>query len=142
MKKIYLFSDGSSLGNPGPGGYCAILRYKDHEKIVKGNEPNTTNNRMELKAVIEALKKLKEPCEVIIYSDSNYVVKAVNEWLKDWIKKDFKNVENVDLWKEFIKVSKPHKITALWVKGHSGHKENEICDKIAKEEASKLKAKP
>ncbi len=142
MKKIYLFSDGSSLGNPGPGGYCAILRYKDHEKIVKGNEPNTTNNRMELKAVIEALKKLKEPCEVIIYSDSNYVVKAVNEWLESWIKKDFKNVKNVDLWKEFIKVSKPHKITALWVKGHSGHKENEICDKIAKEEASKLKAKP
>jgi ribonuclease HI len=139
MKKIYLYSDGSSLGNPGPGGYCAILRYKDYEKIVKGGEPNTTNNRMELKAVIEALKKLKEPCEVVIYSDSNYVVKAINEWLDLWIKKDFKNVKNVDLWREFLKVSKSHKITAFWVKGHSGHKENEICDKIAKEEADKIK---
>lgn len=142
MKKIYLYSDGSSLGNPGPGGYCSILRYKNHEKIIKGGEKNTTNNRMELKAVIEALKMLKEPCEIELYSDSNYVVKAINEWLQNWIKKDFKNVKNVDLWKEFIKYAKPHKIKAIWVKGHSGHKENEICDKIAKEEASKLKAKP
>ena len=142
MKKIYLYSDGSSLGNPGPGGYCSILRYKNHEKIVKGAEPNTTNNRMELKAVIEALKLLKEPCIIELYSDSNYVVNAINDWLKNWIKKDFKNVKNVDLWKEFLKYSKPHKIEAFWVKGHSGHKENEICDKIAKKEASKLKAMP
>ncbi len=139
MKKVYLFSDGSSLGNPGPGGYCAILRYKSSEKIIKGSEPQTTNNRMELKAVIEGLKRLKEPCEVIIYSDSNYVVKAINEWLEGWIKKDFKNVKNIDLWKEYIKVSEPHKIEAVWIRGHSGHKENELCDKIAKSEAEKVR---
>ncbi len=137
MKRVYLFSDGSSLGNPGPGGYCAILRYKDRERIVKGGESRTTNNRMELKAVIEGLKALKEPCEVEVYSDSNYVVKALNEWLENWIAKDFKNVKNRDLWQEYLRVSKPHKIMAYWVKAHSGHKENEICDKIAKEEALK-----
>ncbi|BAF69328.1 ribonuclease HI [Nitratiruptor sp. SB155-2] len=135
MKKVSLFSDGSSLGNPGPGGYCAILRYKDNEKIIKGGEPHTTNNRMELKAVIEGLKALKEPCIVTVYSDSNYVVQAINSWLSGWIKKDFKNVKNPDLWKEFIEVAKPHRIKAVWVKGHSGHEENERCDKIAKEMA-------
>ncbi|BCD59473.1 MULTISPECIES: ribonuclease HI [unclassified Nitratiruptor] len=135
MKKVSLFSDGSSLGNPGPGGYCAILRYKDNEKIIKGGEPHTTNNRMELKAVIEGLKALKEPCVVTVYSDSNYVVQAINSWLSGWIKKDFKNVKNPDLWKEFIEVAKPHRIKAVWVKGHSGHEENERCDEIAKEMA-------
>ncbi|WP_200763133.1 ribonuclease HI [Nitrosophilus alvini] len=140
MKKIYLYSDGSSLGNPGPGGFCTIIRYKKHEKIIKGAEPHTTNNRMELRAVIEGLKALKEPCEVVIYSDSNYVVKAINEWLPGWIKKDFKNVKNVDLWKEYLEISKPHKIKAIWVKGHSGHSENELCDKIAKEEANRIKS--
>ncbi len=139
MKKVYLFSDGSSLGNPGPGGYCAILRYKDKEKVIRGGQKHVTNNQMELKAVIEGLKALKEPCEVEIYSDSNYVVKAINEWLNGWVKKDFKNVKNVDLWKEYLKVSKNHKIKAIWVRGHSGHRENEICDKIAKEEAMRFK---
>lgn len=139
MKKVNLFSDGSALGNPGPGGYCTILKYKDKEKIIKGSEPLTTNNKMELRAVIEGLKSLKEPCEVTIYSDSNYVVKSINEWLDSWIKKSFKNVKNVDLWKEYIKVSSPHKIKAIWVKGHSGHIENERCDKIAKNEAKRVK---
>lgn len=138
MKKVYLFSDGSSLGNPGAGGYCAILRYKDKERIVSGGEPNTTNNRMELKAVIEGLRSLKEPCMVDIISDSTYVTKAIDEWLTNWIRKDFKNVKNVDLWKEFIKVSHPHRLNPIWVKGHSGHAENELCDKIAKEEAKKF----
>lgn len=141
MKKIYLFSDGSSLGNPGAGGYCAILRYGEKEKIVSGGEPNTTNNRMELKAVIEGLKSLKEPCIVDIVSDSTYVTKAISDWLKNWIKKDFKNVKNVDLWKEFIKVSHTHKLNPIWVRGHNGHRENEICDEIAKEEATKIKNK-
>jgi len=134
-----LFSDGSSLGNPGAGGYCAILKYGDAQKIIKGGEPDTTNNRMELKAVIEGLKAIKEPCEVVITSDSNYVIKAINGWLDNWIKKDFKKVKNIDLWKKYIEVSKPHKIKGIWVKGHAGHKENELCDKIAKEEATRIK---
>ena len=139
MKKVEIFTDGSSLGNPGPGGWCAILRYKGHEKIISGGEDYTTNNRMELKAVIEGLRALKEPCEVEIYSDSNYVVKAVNEWLDGWVKKNFKNVKNEDLWREYINISKEHKVHLNWIKAHAGHRENEICDKIAKDEAEKRK---
>ena len=140
MKKITLFSDGSSLGNPGPGGYCAILRYKDHEKVISGGEPHTTNNRMELKAVIEGLKALKEPCIVEIYSDSTYVVQAINKWLDGWIKKGFKNVKNPELWQEFVEIAKPHRIKAYWVKGHAGHEENERCDKIAKQMAQSFQS--
>jgi len=139
LKKIEIFTDGSCLGNPGNGGWCAILRYKGYQKILSGAEKNTTNNRMELLAVIKALEALKEPCEVELYSDSTYVLKGLNEWLEGWIKKDFKKVKNVDLWKQYIEISKPHKIHINWIKGHSGHKENELCDKIAKEEAQKLK---
>ncbi len=139
MKQIEIFTDGSSLGNPGPGGWCALLRYKNNEKIISGGESNTTNNRMELKAVIEALKALKEPCEIELFADSTYVLKGINEWLENWVSKNFKNVKNVDLWKEFLKVSKKHNIHINWIKGHSGHKENEICDKIAKKEALKRK---
>jgi len=139
VKKVEIFTDGSSLGNPGPGGWCAILRYKEHEKILKGGESYTTNNKMELKAVIEALKALKEPCEVDIYSDSTYVVKGINEWLENWKKKNFKNVKNEDLWKEFIEVSRPHKLNMFWVKAHNGHNENEKCDKIARDEALRRK---
>jgi len=139
LKHIEIFTDGSSLGNPGPGGWCAILRYKDKEKIISGGEDFTTNNKMELKAVIEALKALKMPCEIELFSDSTYVLKGIDEWLEGWREKNFKNVKNVELWREFIEVSKPHKIKVNWIKGHSGHKENEICDKIAKEEALKRK---
>jgi len=139
MKKVYLYCDGSSLGNPGYGGYCAILKYKGSKKIIKGAKENVTNNQMELLAAIKGLEALKEPCEVELVSDSSYVVKANNEWLENWIKKDFKNVKNVDLWKRYIKVAKPHKINAVWVRGHNGHKENEECDKIARGEAEKLK---
>ncbi len=139
MKKIEIFTDGSSLGNPGAGGWCAILRYKNNEKIISGGEENTTNNRMELKAVIEALKALKEPCDIELFADSQYVLKGINEWLENWVRKNFKNVKNIDLWQEFLLLSKNHKININWVKGHSGHKENEICDKIAKNEALKRK---
>jgi ribonuclease HI len=139
MKKVEIFSDGSSLGNPGSGGYCAILRYKGIEKIVSGSVPNTTNNRMELLAVIEAIKSLQEPCHIELYSDSTYVTKAISTWLINWIKKDFKNVKNADLWREFSSISKPHTIDPIWVRGHSGHIENERCDEIAKEEAKKIK---
>ena len=139
MKKITLFSDGSALGNPGPGGYGVILRYGESEKELSGSEEHTTNNRMELKGVIEGLRALKEPCEVSIVSDSSYVVKGINEWLVNWIKRDFKKVKNPDLWKEYIKVSKLHKIHASWVRGHDGHEENERCDVLAKEAAQAAK---
>jgi ribonuclease HI len=141
MKKIYLFSDGSSLGNPGEGGYCAILRYNDKEKIVKGGQKVATNNQMELLAVIEGLKALKEPCEVEIVSDSSYVVKGINEWLENWKRRNFTKVKNPELWREYIEVAKAHKINATWVRGHAGHRENEICDKLAKEEAEKQKGR-
>ena len=140
MKKINLYADGSSLGNPGNGGWGVILEYNEIKKQFSGGAKNTTNNQMELTAVIEGLKKLKEPCEVTIYSDSNYVVKAINEWLNSWLKTNWKKgkVKNISLWQEYLKVAKPHKIKAIWVRGHNGHRENELCDKIAKEEAKKL----
>lgn len=139
MKKITLFSDGSALGNPGPGGYAAILRYGEKEREVSGGEVHTTNNRMELLAVIEGLRALKEPCRVEIISDSSYVVKGINEWLEGWVKRDFKKVKNPDLWMDYLDVSKGHVINAIWVRGHNGHIENERCDILAKEEAQKMK---
>ncbi len=139
MKKITLFSDGSALGNPGPGGYGVILRFGNKEREIYGGEAHTTNNRMELLAVIEGLKALKEPCDVEIISDSSYVVKGINEWLESWIRRDFKKVKNPDLWREYIEASKPHKINAIWVRGHNGHIENERCDILAKQEAQRMK---
>ena len=139
MKKITLFSDGSALGNPGPGGYGVILRFEDKEKELFGSEEHTTNNRMELLGAIEGLRALKEPCEVEIISDSSYVVKGINEWLVGWIKRDFKKVKNIDLWKDYIEVSKIHKVKATWVRGHDGHEENERCDILAREAAEKMK---
>jgi len=139
VKKITLFSDGSALGNPGPGGYGVILRFGDKEKELSGSESHTTNNRMELLGVIVGLRALKEPCEVEIVSDSSYVVKGINEWLNGWIKRDFKKVKNPDLWKEYIEASKGHKINATWVRGHDGHEENERCDILAKDAAQKAK---
>jgi len=141
VKKITLFSDGSALGNPGPGGYGVILRYGDKEKELSGAYAHTTNNRMELLGVIEGLKALKEPCEVKIVSDSSYVVKGINEWLNNWVKKEFKKVKNPDLWKEYLDISKRHKITAIWVRGHDGHEENERCDKLARDAAEAMKKK-
>ena len=139
MKRVTLFCDGSSLGNPGYGGWCGILRYKDKEKIIKGSAENATNNQMELSALIFSLKALKEPCEVLVISDSKYVLDGLSKWLPNWIIKNFKNVKNPELWKQYLEVSKLHKIQVAWIKGHNGHKENELCDKIAKEEALKLK---
>lgn len=139
MKKITLFSDGSALGNPGPGGYGTILRFGDKEREISGAEEHTTNNRMELLAVIEGLRALKEACDVEIISDSSYVVKGINEWLGGWVKRDFKKVKNPDLWKDYIEVSAIHKINATWVRGHDGHEENERCDKLARDEAEKMK---
>lgn len=139
MKKVTIYSDGSSLNNPGSGGYCAILIYKNNEKVISGGASNTTNNRMELLAIIEGLNALKDSCEVDIFSDSTYVVKGINEWLSNWIKKDFKNIKNEDLWKRYIKIAENHKITLHWIKAHVGNIFNERCDTIAKEEALRIK---
>lgn len=117
------------------------MRYKNSEKIISGSETDTTNNRMELKAVIEGLKALKESCEVEIVSDSSYVTKGISQWLDRWVLKDFNKVKNPDLWKEYIKAAQKHKIKTVWVKGHNGHTENEKCDKIAKQEAEKIRNK-
>ena len=139
MKKITLFCDGSSLGNPGFGGYCAILRYGDNERIVSGGMRDATNNQMELLAVIKGLEALKEPCDVTLISDSSYVVRGINEWLGGWVKKGFAKVKNPELWRHYLEAAKGHKIKGIWVRGHDGHVENERCDRIAKEEAQKLK---
>ena len=141
MKKISLFCDGSSLGNPGDGGYCAILRYGDVEKVISGGKANATNNQMELLAVIEGLLALKEPCDVTLVSDSSYVIKGINEWLDGWQKKEFAKVKNPELWKRYVEVSRPHRVKGIWVRGHDGHPENERCDQVAKEEAIKIKEK-
>ncbi len=139
MKKITLFSDGSALGNPGPGGYGVILRFGERERELSGSDAYTTNNRMELLGVIEGLKALKEPCEVEIISDSSYVVKGINEWLDGWMKRNFSKVKNPDLWQEYLTVSAPHKIRAVWIRGHDGHIENERCDKLARDAALEMK---
>lgn len=140
MKQITLYSDGSSLGNPGAGGWATILRYKDNERILSGGQTLATNNQMELRGVIEGLKALKEPCEVTIITDSSYVVNSINGWLDNWQKTNWKNgkVKNQELWEEYLEVAKIHKPKAIWVKGHAGHEENEKCDTIARLEATKL----
>ena len=139
MKSVRLFSDGSSLGNPGPGGWAYILEYKGAKKTACGGSEMATNNQMELTAAIMGLKALKEPCEVELITDSEYVVKSINLWLDKWIKANFKNKKNEDLWREYIKVANSHKITAVWVKGHAGHPQNEMCDQLARGEAEKFK---
>ena len=138
-KTVTLYSDGSSLGNPGAGGWGVILEYKGIQKELSGAHPDTTNNRMELTAVIKGLEQLKEPCRVEIVTDSSYVANAINSWLDNWIAKDFKKVKNVDLWKEYIEVAKEHEIKATWIRGHSGHTQNERCDEMAVKAAKKIK---
>jgi len=140
QKQITLYSDGSSLGNPGPGGYGGILEFKGNRKEYSGAELHTTNNRMELQGVIEGLKLLKEPCNVEVISDSSYVVKAINEWLEGWVKKGFKKVKNVDLWESYLEASESHNVHGTWVRGHNGHPENERCDELARDEAERIKA--
>lgn len=140
-KQITLYSDGSSLGNPGPGGYGGILEYKGKRKEYSGSEAHTTNNRMELLAVIEGLKMLKEPCDVEVVSDSSYVVKAINEWLQGWVRKGFAKVKNPDLWEAYIEAAAPHKVRGTWIRGHDGHPENERCDQLAREAAERIKLK-
>lgn len=130
---IYLYTDGAASGNPGPGGYGAILRCAGHEKELSGGFARTTNNRMELMAVIVGLETIRwENARVEVYSDSSYVVKAVNEgWLDNWQRKGWKKVKNPDLWMRFLEVYRRHRVTFHWIRGHAGHPENERCDTLA-----------
>jgi ribonuclease HI len=144
MKKVVLYSDGACEGNPGPGGWAAILTYGQHAREISGGAPATTNNRMELKAAVEGLKALKEPCEVEFLTDSQYVRSGISEWLKDWKMrgwktKDKKAVKNEDLWKELDAESVKHQIIWKWLKGHAGHEMNERCDLLAKTEILKIR---
>ena len=137
MDHVYLYTDGACSGNSGPGGYCAILRFGGAEKTISGGEKQTTNNRMELTAVIEGLKALKRPCRVTVVSDSRYVCDAVNRrWLPSWIRKgwkkgDGKPVLNPDLWQALWELLQIHQVEFQWIKGHAGHPENERCDAVA-----------
>ncbi len=144
MDKVILYTDGACSGNPGPGGYCAILTFGQHKKIISGSEKETTNNRMELRAVIEGLKALTRSCEVTVVSDSKYVCDAINKgWLiswknKSWKKADGKAVLNPELWKMLDEQLNQHNVEFEWIKGHAGHPYNEECDRIAVEEYKKL----
>lgn len=136
MKTVELFSDGACKGNPGPGGWGVLLRYGDTEKPLCGGEKNTTNNRMELMAAIEGLKALKEPCNVDLTTDSQYVRKGITEWIAGWKRNGWKTaakkpVKNADLWQQLDEQVQRHEVEWHWVKGHSGHRENEIADELA-----------
>ena len=137
MKNVTIYTDGACSGNPGPGGWGAILQYGTAKKELSGSEPSTTNNRMELLGVITGLEALKRPCRVEVHSDSQYVVNAFNQhWVEGWLKRGWRNagkqpVKNVDLWKRLLAAKEPHEVTFHWVKGHAGHPENERCDQLA-----------
>ncbi len=144
MKKIDIYTDGACSGNPGKGGWGAVLIYNGHKKEISGGEKETTNNRMELTAVIKALETLKEPCTVTLTTDSKYVCDAINKgwvysWKKNnWRKSDKKPALNVDLWEELLEQLKIHQVEFVWVKGHNGHKYNERCDELAVNEYKKI----
>jgi len=136
MEKVEIFTDGACKGNPGPGGYGCILKINGQTREIKGGEKKTTNNIMEMTAAIVALKSLKEPCEVSLTTDSKYLIQGITEWIHGWIRRGWVNaskqpVKNQPLWKELHQLNKKHKITWHWVKGHSGHPENERCDQLA-----------
>ena len=145
MKHIQIYTDGACSGNPGPGGYGAILVYNGVEKELSGGDKNTTNNRMELSAVIKALEALKEPCDVTLTSDSKYLTDAVNKgWLKSWKARGWKKADkspvlNVELWQRIYGLLDIHNVTFVWVQGHAGHPYNERCDVLATEFADSLK---
>ncbi|EHZ2779982.1 TPA: ribonuclease HI [Vibrio parahaemolyticus] len=136
-KHVEIFTDGSCLGNPGPGGYGIVLRYKDVEKTLSKGYTLTTNNRMEMLAAVVALQTLKEPCRVTLTTDSQYVRQGITQWIHNWKKRgwktaDKKPVKNADLWQALDKETARHQVDWHWVKGHAGHRENEICDELAR----------
>ena len=137
---IHIYSDGSCLGNPGPGGWAALLCWQGHEKELVGFAPETTNNRMELLAAITALEAVKRPSEIILTTDSRYVIQGINEWLDGWVARGWKTaakkpVKNQDLWQRLHQAVQPHTISWQWVKGHAGHTENERVDQLARKAA-------
>ena len=144
MDNVILYTDGACSGNPGPGGFCAILKSGEHEKQISGSEKLTTNNRMELMAVIKGLDALKEPCDVTVISDSKYVTDAINKgWVysweaNGWRKSDKKPAQNVDLWECLLALMDEHQVSFTWVEGHAGHPENERCDKLATDKAAEF----
>ncbi len=136
--KVELFSDGACSGNPGPGGYGCILRCGVKVKEMSGAEPETTNNRMEMTAAIVGLETLKRPCDVVITTDSQYLVKGMTEWINGWVKRGWKNskkeeVLNRDLWERLLELSRVHRVQWNWIRGHNGHLENERCDELARQ---------
>ena len=138
VRFVEIFTDGACSGNPGPGGYGAVLKYGEHYKEISGCELKTTNNRMELMAVIEALRLIKGPRRIMVVTDSNYVVKGMTQWIEGWVRRNWINsqkkpVLNRDLWELLLDLSKPHNIKWTWIKGHAGHIENERCDKLARD---------
>ena len=144
MRKVTIYTDGACSGNPGPGGWGAILMYGKSKKELSGGEVSTTNNRMELTAVIKALEALKEPCEVMLYTDSQYVANAINlGWLESWKSKGWKRkggeVKNLDLWITLVPLLEKHKVTFEWVKGHSDNEYNNRCDELAVMESRKFR---
>ncbi|MBE2283910.1 MAG: ribonuclease HI [Prosthecobacter sp.] len=145
MKKIVIHSDGGCHGNPGPGGWAAVLAYGKHRREINGGVPATTNNRMELQAAIEALRILKEPCEIDFHTDSQYVRNGIREWIAGWKRNGWRTstkqpVKNADLWQELDAATIRHKIQWHWVKGHAGHSDNERCDQLANEAIAKVKS--
>ena len=144
MKHVEIHTDGACLGNPGPGGWAALLRHGGVERELAGGEAATTNNRMELMAAIMALEALKSPCEVVLSTDSQYVQKGIGEWLPNWIRRGWKTaggdpVKNQDLWQRLHAAAQPHKVAWKWVKGHAGHAENERVDQLARAEAERFR---
>ena len=143
--RVEIFTDGACSGNPGVGGWGVLLRYKDIEKELSGGETQTTNNRMELTAVIEALQALKTNCNITLYTDSKYVMSGITEWMPNWKRNNWKvsnkkdDVKNVDLWLKLDELIKRHEIRWVWVKGHNGHPENERVDALARAEVQKIK---
>ena len=137
IPNVEIYTDGACSGNPGAGGWASVLLYEQHKKELYGNDKETTNNRMELTAVIEALKALKRPCNVTLYSDSKYVIDSINkDWVykweaNNWIKSDRKPALNTDLWKELLALLEVHNVKFVWVKGHNGNEYNERCDELA-----------
>jgi len=134
---VEIFCDGACSGNPGPGGYGAILRYGGHQKEISGGARETTNNRMELSAAIEALRLLTRPCTVTVTTDSQYLVKGITEWIMGWQRNGWRNskkepVVNRDLWEELLIATQKHRVKWKWVRGHAGHAENERCDQLAR----------
>lgn len=141
MKTVQIYTDGACKGNPGPGGWGVLLRMGDHEKELSGGEAETTNNRMELTAAIKGLEALTQPCQVALYSDSKYVLDGITNWIHGWQKRGWINaskkpVLNADLWRELLEASKRHEMSWNWVKGHSGHPENDRVDQLASDQAT------